>query len=177
MILGLSTSAFTLVHVILSLIGIAAGFVVVVGMLASKKLAGWTALFLATTILTSVSGYFFPTDRVLPSHIVGALSLIALATATLALYRQRLQGAWRWIYVVTALLALWFNVFVAVVQAFLKISFLKAVAPTQSDPPFIIAQVLVLAVFIAIGIAALRWFRPPPEIQELPSVQTRRSTP
>jgi hypothetical protein len=167
MILGMSTSAFTLFHVILSLIGIAAGLVVVVGMFGSKKLEGWTALFLATTVLTSVTGYFFPRDQILPSHIVGAVSLIALAIAILALYRYRLEGPWRWIYVLTALVALWFNVFVAVVQAFQKISFLNALAPTQSDPPFIIAQFVVLAAFIAIGIAALKVFHPVANAQEL----------
>jgi len=167
MILGMSTSAFTLFHVILSLIGIAAGLVVVVGMFGSKKLEGWTAVFLAATVLTSVTGYFFPRDQILPSHIVGALSLIVLAIAILALYRFRLEGNWRWIYIVTALVALWFNVFVAIAQAFQKISFLNALAPTQSDPPFIIAQLVVLAAFVAIGFAALKSFRPVAERREL----------
>ena len=167
MILGMSTSAFTLFHVILSLIGIAAGLVVAAGMFGSKKLEGWTAVFLAATVLTSVTGYFFPRDQILPSHIVGALSLIVLAIAILALYRFRLEGNWRWIYVVTALVALWFNVFVAIAQAFQKISFLNALAPTQSDPPFVITQFAVLAAFIAIGIAALKAFHPVANAQKL----------
>ena len=167
MILGMSTSAFTLLHVILSLIGIAAGLAVAAGMFGSKKLEGWTAVFLGATVFTSVTGYFFPRDQILPSHIVGALSLIALAIAILALYRFRLEGNWRWIYVVTALVALWFNVFVAIAQAFQKISFLNALAPTQSDPPFVITQFVVLAAFIAIGIAALKAFHPVANAQKL----------
>ena len=160
MILGMSTSAFTLFHVVLSLIGIAAGLVVVVGMFGSKKRAGWTALFLATTILTSVTSFFFPVDRILPSHIVGALSLAVLAVALVALYGYHLAGPWRWIYVVAAVVALYFNVFVGVVQAFQKVPFLNALAPTQSDPPFVIVQLLVLVGFAAVGIVALKSFHP-----------------
>ena len=114
MILGMSLSTFTLFHVVLSLIGIAAGFVVLVGLLNSRVQSGWTMVFLATTILTSVTGYFFPVDRLLPSHIVGAISLVVLALAVAALYQFRLAGAWRWIYVVSALVALYLNVFVGV---------------------------------------------------------------
>ena len=160
MILGMSTSAFTLLHVVLSLIGIATGFVVVAGMFGSKTVDGWTAVFLATTVLTSVTGYFFPVDRVLPSHIVGAISLVALAFALLAFYRYRLEGSWRWIYVVTALVALFLNVFVAVAQAFQKVPFLNALAPTQSAPPFIVTQLVVLLAFVGLGIVALRSFHP-----------------
>ena len=164
MILGLSTSAFTSVHVVLSLIGIAAGFVVVAGMFGAKKLDGWTAIFLATTVLTSVTGYFFPRDQVLPSHVVGALSLIVLAIAILAFYRYRLEGSWRWIYVIAGLVALYLNTFVGVVQAFQKIPFLNAIAPTQSDSAFIVAQLVLLAAFVAIGFAGLRTFHPPPQL-------------
>jgi hypothetical protein len=167
MILGMSTSAFTSLHVVLSLVGIAAGLVVAVGMFGSKRLEGWTALFLATTILTSVTGYFFPRDQVLPSHIVGAVSLVALVLAVLAYYRYRLEGSWRWIYVVTALLALYLNAFVAVVQAFQKLPSLNAIAPTMSDPPFIITQLVVLLAFVAIGIVALRSFHPGPYAAQL----------
>jgi len=156
----MSTSAFTLLHVVLSLIGIAAGFVVVVGMFGSKTLDGWTALFFATTVLTSVTGFFFPRDHILPAHIVGVLSLIALAIALFAFYRQRLAASWRWIYVVAALVALYFNVFVGVVQAFQKLPSLNALAPTQTDPPFVVTQLVVLAVFIAVGFLALRTFHP-----------------
>jgi len=160
MILGMSTSAFTLLHVVLSLIGIAAGLVVAAGMLGSKRLDGWTAVFLASTVLTSVTGFFFPRDHVLPSHIVGALSLVVLAIAALAFYRYRAEASWRWIYVVTALVALYLNVFVGVVQAFLKTPFLSALAPTQSEPPFLITQLLVLLAFVALGVVTLRSFHP-----------------
>jgi succinate dehydrogenase/fumarate reductase cytochrome b subunit len=167
MILGMSTSSFTLLHVVLSLIGIAAGFVVVVGMFGSKTLNGWTALFLATTILTSVTGFLFPSDKILPSHIVGGLSLVVLIVAVLAFYRYRLEASWRWIYVVTALAALYFNVFVGVVQAFQKIPALNALAPTQSDPAFVIVQLVVLVAFVAVGVGAVRSFHPGTQATEL----------
>ena len=161
MILGMSTSTFTLVHVVLSLVGIFAGLVVVFGMFGSKKLDGWTALFLATTVLTSVTGFFFPFDKILPSHIVGIISLVVLAFAILALYALHLAGPWRWIYVVSAMLALYLNVFVGVVQAFQKVPLLASLAPTQSEPPFLIAQAVVLVIFVVLGIAAVRSFHPP----------------
>ena len=161
MILGMSLSTFTLVHVVLSLVGIVAGLVVLFGMFSSKGLDGWTGIFLATTVLTSATGYFFPSDRILPSHIVGAISLIVLAIALLALYARHLAGHWRWIYVVAATVALYLNVFVGVVQAFQKLPFLTSLAPTQSEPPFLIAQCVVLAIFIVLGIVAVRSFHPP----------------
>jgi hypothetical protein len=161
MILGMSTSTFTLVHVVLSLVGIFAGLVVVFGMFSSKKLDGWTALFLATTVLTNVTGFFFPFDKILPSHIVGIISLVVLAIAILALYALHLAGPWRWIYVVSAVLALYLNVFVGVVQAFQKLPLLASLAPTQSEPPFLIAQAVVLVIFIVLGIVAVRSFHPP----------------
>ena len=160
MILGMSVSAFTTLHVIISLIGIATGWVVAYGMLKSNTLDRWTAVFLATTVLTSVTGFFFPRDKILPSHIVGALSLVVLAIAILAFYRYRMQGAWRWIYVVTAMIALYLNVFVLVAQAFLKIGPLKALAPTGSEPPFIVVQGLVLIAYVVWGYMAVRAFRP-----------------
>jgi len=160
MIWGMSAATFTLVHVIISLIGILSGFVVVSGLLKSNRSAGWTAIFLITTILTSVTGFGFPFDRFLPSHWVGVISLVVLAVALLALYVFHLSGPWRWIYVVTAMLALYLNVFVAVVQSFLKVSFLKPLAPTQSEPPFLVAQVVVMAIFIALGVIAARRFHP-----------------
>jgi uncharacterized membrane protein YfcA len=119
-----------------------------------------------------VTGYFFPVDRVLPSHIVGALSLAVLVIAVLAFYRYRLQGSWRWIYVVTALVALYLNVFVGVVQAFQKVPFLNSLAPQGSEPPFIIAQAIVLVAFIAIGVVALRSFHPGTQAPELRTVKT-----
>jgi hypothetical protein len=160
MVLGMSLATFTLVHVVLSLIGIFAGLVVLAGMFRSRRLSGWTALFLATTVLTSVTGFFFPFERLLPSHVVGIISLVVLAVALWALYVRHLAGAARWIYVSTAVLALYLNVFVAVVQAFLKIPFLKALAPTQAEPPFVIAQGAVLVLFVVLGILAVRSFHP-----------------
>src|SRR3954462_1156379 len=158
--LGMSLSTFTIVHVIISLIAIAAGFVAVFGMLSGRRMAGWTLLFLVMTVLTSVTGFGFPFDHVLPAHIVGVVSLVFLAVALFALYVQHLAGAWRWIYVVSAIIALWFNVFVLIVQAFQKISSLQVLAPTQSEPPFQIVQGVALLVFIGLAIAALRKYRP-----------------
>jgi hypothetical protein len=156
----MSIANFTLLHVALSLIGILAGMVAVLAMVRSRLLPGWTLVFLVTTILTSVTGYFFPVDRILPSHVVGAISLVALAIAVVALYRGLLAGNWRWIYVVAATISLYLNVFVLVVQAFLKIDALKALAPTQQEPPFAIAQGIVFVAFVAIGYLALRRFHP-----------------
>ena len=160
MILGMSIATFTLVHVVLSLVGIFAGTVVLFGMFSANRLDGWTALFLATTILTSVTGFFFPRDQLLPSHVLGILSLAVLAVTILALYVYRLARSWRWIYVAGAVMALYFNVFVAVVQAFQKLPFLEPLAPTQSEPPFLVAQGVVLALFVVFGIVAVRSFRP-----------------
>ncbi len=157
MILGMTTLTF--VHVVLSLIGIFSGFVVVFGLLAAKRLDGWTELFLVTTVLTNVTGFFFPFHRFLPSHGVGIVSLIVLALAILARYARRLAGAWRCIYVVTAVIALYLNVFVLIVQAFQKVPALKAMAPTQSEPPFLVAQLVILALFVVLGIAAAIRFR------------------
>ncbi len=158
MILGMTTLTF--VHVVLSLIGILSGFVVVFGLLAAKRLDAWTALFLLTTVLTSVTGFFFPFHRFMPSHGVGIVSLLVLAVAILARYGRHLVGAWRRIYAVTAVIALYLNVFVLIVQAFLKVPALKAMAPTQSEPPFLAAQLACLALFIALAIAAAIKFRP-----------------
>ena len=163
MILGMSVATFTLVHVALSLVGILTGLVVLFGMFSSKKLPTSTALFLATTVLTSATGFFFPRDHILPAHIVGVISLAVLALAIFALYERRLVGSWRWIYVAGAVLALYLNVFVGVVQAFQKLPFLASLAPTQSEPPFVVAQVVVLVIFIALGILALRSFHPRPD--------------
>ena len=155
MILGLSTSTFTSVHVALSLIGIVSGVIVLYGMVRATRLDGWTALFLATTVLTSVTAFFFPSTSFGPGHVVGVLSLVVLAAAIVALYFFRLAGPWRWIYIVGAVLALYLNVFVAVVQAFQK---LPPLAPTQSEPPFLIAQLVVMAICIVLGVAAVRRF-------------------
>jgi hypothetical protein len=159
-VFGLSLSAFTTLHVILSLIGIVAGIVVVFGLLADKRLPGWTALFLASTILTSLTGFLFPFSQLLPSHVVGLISLLVLAIAVLALYVFRLGGSWRPAYVIAAVIALYFNVFVGVVQAFQKLGFLQRLAPTQSEPPFLLAQLAVLVIFVVLTVLALRSFQP-----------------
>jgi hypothetical protein len=160
MILGMSVSTFTTLHVIISLIGIVAGIVVLLGMLGGRKLDGWTAIFLATTVLTSVTGFLFPFTKLLPSHVFGIISLVVLAIALLALYGLHLDGPWRWIYVATAVLALYLNVFVGVVQAFQKLAFLQPFAPTQTEAPFIVAQVAVLAIFVVLGFVAVKRFQP-----------------
>jgi hypothetical protein len=165
MILGLSLSTFVTVHVIISLIGIAAGFVVMFAMLGSRRTPGWTASFLLFTVLTDVTGFLIPpllSDKLLPSHIIGALSLLLLAVACLALYGQKLSGAWRWVYVLTAMVSLYLNSFVLVIQSFLKIAPLHALAPSvpPSEPPFAIAQGIVLVFFVVVIIGAVRRFRP-----------------
>jgi hypothetical protein len=162
MMLGLSLPTFTLVHVIISLVGIVSGLIVMFGLLGSNRMAGWTALFLLTTILTSATGFLFPFTNLLPSHMVGILSLVLLAIACIALYGMKLSGAWRWIYVVTALLSLYFNIFVLVIQSFLKIPALTALAPGNppSGPVFAVVQGLVLLFFVIVIIGAVRRFRP-----------------
>jgi hypothetical protein len=160
MILGMSLSAFTLFHVVLSLIGIVAGFVAVAGLLGSRLVRAWTAVFLAATVLTSVTGFMFPFEKVLPSHVVGVVSLVVLAFALVALYGYRLERSWRWIYAVTALIALYLNVFVLVAQAFAKVRFLNALGSTPSDPAFIVAQLMVLVLFIVLGFRVVRSFHP-----------------
>ncbi len=158
MILGMTT--FTFVHVVLSLIGIATGFFVLFGMFKSKRMPGMTALFLLTTIATSATGFGFPFDHLLPSHKVGIISLVILAVALLALYGRNLSGRWRGVYVVTAVMALYLNVFVLVAQLFQKVAPLRALAPTGAEPPFFIAQGVVLLVFIVLGTMAFKRFRP-----------------
>jgi hypothetical protein len=161
MILGMSVETFTLVHTVISLVGIGSGLVVLFGMIAGKRLGGWTGLFLASTVLTSVTGFGFPFsfDHLLPSHKVGFLSLVLLAIAILALYMFHLAGAWRRTYVITAVASLYLNVFVLVVQAFLKTPALHAMAPNGNEPPFVIAQVVVLVIFVVLGVKAVKVFR------------------
>jgi hypothetical protein len=159
MIWGMSESTFTTVHVLLSLVGIGSGLVVMAGLLAGRERGGWTLLFLATTVATSVTGFGFPFDHLLPSHKVGIISLVVLAVAILARYAFHLAGAWRWIYVVCAAIALYLNVFVGVVQAFQKVPVLTALAPKQTEAPFVATQVVVLVLFIALTIGAARGFR------------------
>jgi len=158
MIAGMST--FTSIHVLLSIIGIVAGIVVAIAMLGSRRPGGWTLLFLATTVATSVTGFGFHRDQLLPSHVVGAISLVLLGIAILALYVFALAHAWRWVYVVTAIASLYLNVFVLVVQAFQKVPALRGLAPTQGDPPFVAVQALALIAFVVLGTFAVRRFHP-----------------
>ena len=152
---------YTFFHVLISLVGIVSGFVVLFfGLLASRRLPGWTALFLATTILTSVTGFGFPFDHFLPSHVVGTVSLVVLAVALLALYRFKLAGGWRRVYVIAAVVSLYLNFFVLVVQGFLKVPALHDLAPQQNEPPFVAAQGAALAFFIVAGALAIRRFHP-----------------
>ena len=151
---------FTIVHVIISLIGIGSGVVVLFGLLTAKRLDGWTAVFLASTLLTSLTGFGFPFAHLLPSHVVGLLSIVVLGVAILARYTFRLAGAWRTIYASGTVVALYFNVFVLIVQVFRRVPALNALAPTQSEPPFAVTQLVVLALFVALGIAGAIKFRP-----------------
>jgi hypothetical protein len=161
---GIPTDLLLQIHVILSLVGIVAGLVVLYGLLTAKRLDGWTALFLATTVLTSVTGFPLPPYGFDPPRAVGVISLVLLAVAIAALYAFRLHGAWRWIYVATAMAALYLNCFVAVVQSFQKLAFLQPLAPTQSEPPFLIAQLVLLAAFVVLGILAAKRFHPPMKV-------------
>ena len=167
MVLGLSLSTYTIIHVIISLIGIVAGIIVMFGLLGSNRMPGLTAIFLLFTILTSATGFLIPpllTETLLPSHMIGILSLVLLAIACIALYGMKLSGAWRWIYVVTAMVSLYFNVFVLVIQSFLKVPALHALAPSvpPSEPPFAVVQGIVLLFFIIVIVGAVRRYRPTP---------------
>ena len=156
----MSLGTFTALHVIISLIAIVAGFVAVYGMLKARLFGGWTAVFLATTILTSVTGFLFPFTDLKPSHIFGIISLMLLALSLLGLYAFRLAGRWRWIYAVTAVVSLYLNTFVLIVQSFQKVPFLAPLAPTQSDPPFAAAQLILLVATFGIGYLCVRRFHP-----------------
>ncbi len=153
---------YTIIHVLISLVGIFTGLIVLFGLLAGKRLDGWTRWFLITTVLTSVTGFFFPFHGFTPAIALGIMSLIVLAVAIFARYPRQLAGAWRWIYVVTAVITLYLNVFVGIVQAFEKIPALKAIAPTQTEPPFKLTQLVVLVLFVLITIVAAIRFRPEP---------------
>jgi len=168
MILGMSVAAFTQLHVIISLIAIISGIIAAFGLLRSRLMPAMTTLFLLTTVATSVTGFMFPTPAdaphvigsLDPPKIIGAISLILLILAILALYSYKLAGSWRGIYVISAIVALYFNCFVLVVQSFQKIAFFHALAPTQKEPPFAVAQAILLILFVGLVIAALRKFRP-----------------
>lgn len=155
-------SMFTLVHVAISLIGILSGLIVAFGMLSAKRLDAMTAVFLITTVLTSVTGYFFPYTGFKPSYVVGAISLLVLAIAIFARYSRHMAGGWRRSYVITAMIALYLNCFVLVAQLFMKVPALNALAPTGSEPPFLIAQIIVMLIFIVWTVLAVKKFHPDP---------------
>jgi hypothetical protein len=158
MILGMSTATYTFLHVLISLIGIGSGLVVMFGFITGKRIDTLTTIFLTTPALTSITGFGFPFDHLLPSHKLGIISLVVLAIAIPARYVFYLAGSWRWIYVVGAAMALYLNVFVLIAQLFMKVPALKALAPTQSEPPFLVAQILVLLVFVGLTSLAAKRF-------------------
>jgi len=153
-------SLFTLSHVVISLIGILTGIIAVFGMIAAKRLDGWNAIFLVTTALTSITGFLFPFHKWMPSYTLGVLSLIVLAIAIPARYAKHLEGGWRKSYTITACIALWLNTFVLVAQLYMKVPAIHALAPTGTEPPFLITQVVVMAVFIVLTVAATIKFHP-----------------
>ena len=157
MILDFATLA--LVHVVLSLVGIIAGLVVVGGLMAGARTDGWTGVFLFTTVLTNATGFLFPFRTLLPSHIVAAISLVILPFTIAALYWKHLAGSWRTVFVITSVVALYFNVFVLVVQLFQKFPALIVIAPTQKAPAFVVTQLFILVLFVALGRSAVRGFR------------------
>jgi hypothetical protein len=154
-----SLATYTAIHVVLSLVGIGSGFVVMFGLFSGRRLDGWTLVFLASTVATSVTGFGFPVEHFLPSHGVGIVSLVVLTAAILARYAFHLAGNWRRIYVIGAVVALYLNVFVGIVQAFQKVPALKALAPTQSELPFLLTQLVVITLFVVLAIVAARRFR------------------
>ncbi|HXC96437.1 MAG TPA: hypothetical protein VNU92_12105 [Edaphobacter sp.] len=158
MVLGMSLGTYTVIHVAISLIGIGTGFVVLLGLLNGKLLGAWNGAFLITTILTSITGFFFPNSKITPGIIIGILSMIVLVIAVAALYFFHLKGGWRTTYVVTAMIALYFNVFVLIVQLFMKVPAIHSLAPTGTEAPFKIAQFLLLILFVVLIIAAARKF-------------------
>jgi hypothetical protein len=160
MLLGASLETFTLIHVVISLIGIGTGLVAVAGMINNRLLKQWTAIFLVTTVLTSVTGFMFPFKGVTPGIILGAISLVVLLPTMLALFMFHLAGAWRWVYAAGAVMALYFNVFVLIVQSFQKVPALKALAPHQTEPPFVVTQGIVLVAFLVAGVMAVKRFHP-----------------
>jgi hypothetical protein len=159
MIWGLSTATFTLVHVVISLVGIASGFIIVAGMVRNREMRSLAGVFLVTTILTSVTGFAFPNEHITPGIVIGVLSLLVLAPAVLGFYAFKLAGAWRKTYAITALIALYFNFFVLIVQSFLKVPALHALAPHGNEAPFAITQGTALVMFIGFGVLAVRRFK------------------
>jgi len=162
MIPSMSIATFTLVHTVLSLVGIVAGLVVAGSLVTGTRLNRWAAVFLVTTVLANVSGFGFPFDKLLPSHVVGIVSLVVLATVIVADYVKHLAGPWRTTYAVGVVFATYLNVFVLVAQLFKRIPVLFLLAPTQSEPPFALTQGLVLVLFVWLGVATVKGFRPAP---------------
>jgi len=160
MVLGMSLATYTAIHVIISLVGIGSGLIVMFGLLTGNRMNGMTAIFLITTALTSLTGFGFPFTHLLPSHILGIISLVTLAAAIPARYLFHMAGPWRWVYVIGSTMALYFNCFVLVVQSFEKVQALKALAPTQKEPPFVITQLVVLLIFATLGVLATVRFHP-----------------
>jgi hypothetical protein len=149
-------------HVVISLIGLVAGFIVLIGLIASRRLTRWTPIFLWTTLATNLTGFLFPVHKLLPSHVVGILSVVTLGLAFLAQYRFQLSGIWQRVFVIASTVALYLNTFVAIVQCFKHIPAFQALAPTQSEPPFLVMQLIFLLLFIVLGVTATRRFRPIP---------------
>ena len=147
-------------HTIISIVAITAGLVVVGGLIAGVRIDGWTGIFLVTSVLTSVTGFFFPFAQLIASHWIGIISLIILPLVIAARYWKHLAGSWRGIYVVGTVLVLYLNFFVLIVQLFRRIPALLVAAPKQTEPPFVLTQLLVLALFAWLGFAAFRRFRP-----------------
>jgi hypothetical protein len=159
MILGMTTSTYTLLHVVISFIGIGSGIAMLYGMLRGKRLDAITAVFFISTVLTSLTGFAFPNDHITPGIVVGILSMIVLAIAIVARYVLHMRGLWRSIYVITASIALYFNCFVLIAQSFEKVPALHALAPTQKEPPFAVAQLALLALFVVLTVLAVKRFR------------------
>ena len=150
---------FTLIHVVLSVVGIVAGLVVVGGLMAGVRFDAWTGVYFVTTVLTNVTGFGFAFATLLPSHIVGGVSLVVLAIAIAARYWKQLAGAWRGVFVVTTVVALYLNVFVLFAQLFAKVPAMVALAPTQTSPAFVVTHLIALALFVVLGRAAVKGFR------------------
>ena len=168
-ILGLSVPAFTLLHVIISLIGIGSGIAVLLGMAGNNRLEGWTALFLLTTALTSITGFFFHSKAFGPPHVFGVVTLLVMVPVLLGRYAFGLRGSWRVIYIVGAVLVLWLNCVVAVIQFFQKVEFLNVLAPTQSEPPFVFTQIIVLALLSVLTVVAALRFQRNPRLTRVPA--------
>lgn len=174
MVLGMSLASFTLLHVLISLVGIGSGLVVMYGLLTSKRLNRWTILFLVSTAVTSLTGFLFPFKGITPGIVIGVLSLVIVAGATVARYGQQMTGAWRAIYVACALVALYFNVFVLVVQSFEKVPTLRALAATQKEAPFVVTQFLILGAFIVLTTLTLKRFHPKSPVAAFPQAPQRK---